>query len=112
MATGFDRDFGYLLPFLDRVTRAASDHPDAQVRAELAQLLSDERARWTRVRELLAARPGVARVAAAPTLEATGQARPAPAASGGPGGGSPMAPSQSAQESFPKVLTVGPLRGG
>lgn len=117
MATGFDRDFGYLLPFLDRVTRAASDHPDAQVRAELSGLLADEKARWTRVRDLLAARPGVARVASAPTLEATEDARLAPApppsaSRAAKQNGAVTAATLGEREAFPKVLTVGPLRNG
>lgn len=61
MASSFERDFGYLLPFLDRVTQAASDHPDARVRAELVSLLEGEKARWARVRDLMAAGPGRAR---------------------------------------------------
>ena len=73
MASSFERDFGYLLPFLDRVTQAASDHPDARVRAELVSLLADEKARWTRVRELMSARPGHARAdALGPSFKGNG----------------------------------------
>jgi hypothetical protein len=49
----FDRDFGYLLPFLDKVAAAATELEDAGAREELTRILSEEKARWNRVRELL-----------------------------------------------------------
>jgi hypothetical protein len=49
----FDRDFGYLMPFLDKVAAAASELQDAAAREELARLMADEKARWNRIRELL-----------------------------------------------------------
>lgn len=49
----FDRDFGYLMPFLDKVAAAASELQDPAAREELARLMADEKARWTRIRELL-----------------------------------------------------------
>jgi hypothetical protein len=49
----FDRDFGYLLPFLDKVAAAASELQDPAAREELARLMADEKARWNRIRELL-----------------------------------------------------------
>jgi hypothetical protein len=49
----FDRDFGYLMPFLDKVAAAASGLEDPAARAELARLVADEKARWNRIRELL-----------------------------------------------------------
>ena len=53
----FDRDFGYLMPFLDKVAAAASGIEDAAARDELARLMADEKARWNRVRELLRGAP-------------------------------------------------------
>ncbi len=49
----FDRDFGYLMPFLDKVAAAASELQDPAAREELARLMADEKARWNRIRELL-----------------------------------------------------------
>jgi hypothetical protein len=59
----FARDFGYLMPFLERV-QAAGEALPPPTRNELATLLAGERARWERIRELLAGaeapRPGPA----------------------------------------------------
>jgi hypothetical protein len=49
----FDKDFGYLMPFLDKVAAAAGNLPDQAGRAELAALVADEKQRWTRIRQLL-----------------------------------------------------------
>ena len=54
----FDRDFGYLLPFMDKVASAASDLPDASARQELVQLMAEEKMRWERIRALLQGAPG------------------------------------------------------
>lgn len=115
MASSFERDFGYLLPFLDRVTQAASDHPDARVRAELVSLLEGEKARWARVRELMAAGPGRARADALGS-SATGKARGK--ASGTKGSAAPTprsAPANTADASEEPAVqadryTVGSLR--
>ena len=53
----FDRDFGYLMPVLDKVAAAASGVEDPAARAELARLVADEKARWNRIRELLRGAP-------------------------------------------------------
>jgi hypothetical protein len=53
----FDRDFGYLMPFLDKVAAAASGLEDAAARAELSRLLADQKAQWNRIRELLRGAP-------------------------------------------------------
>lgn len=53
----FDRDFGYLMPFLDKVAAAASGIEDTAARDELARLMADEKARWNRIRELLRGAP-------------------------------------------------------
>jgi hypothetical protein len=54
----FDRDFGYLLPFMDKVAAAASDLPDATAREELVRLVAEEKVRWQRIRTLLQGAPG------------------------------------------------------
>ncbi|RKH54106.1 hypothetical protein [Corallococcus llansteffanensis] len=54
----FDRDFGYLLPFMDKVASAASELPDASARQELVQLMAEEKLRWERIRSLLQGAPG------------------------------------------------------
>jgi hypothetical protein len=52
MATPFDRDLGYLMPFLDKLEQhAASLSPEA--RAELETLVAEQRQRWSRIRTLL-----------------------------------------------------------
>ena len=54
----FDRDFGYLMPFLDKVAAAAAGLEDPAAREELSRLIADEKSRWERVRELLRGAPG------------------------------------------------------
>jgi hypothetical protein len=51
--TEFEKDFGYLMPFLDKIAAAASTLPDRGGRSELAQLIADEKRRWARIRQLL-----------------------------------------------------------
>jgi hypothetical protein len=55
---GFDKDIGYLMPFLERVAVAASQLPDASAREELTRLMAEEKARWARIQELLGGAPG------------------------------------------------------
>jgi len=55
---GFDKDFGYLMPFLDKVGVAASQLPDAQAREELTRLIAEEKVRWARIRQLLGGASG------------------------------------------------------
>lgn len=68
MAGEFDKDFGYLMPFLDKVAGAAGSLADPGARAELTKLVADEKARWARIRELLGGAAGQA--AAAPSTAA------------------------------------------
>ena len=59
-ASGFEKDFGYLMPFIEKVAEAANAMGDAAAREELKRLVAGERARWLRIQELLsgaAARP-------------------------------------------------------
>ncbi|MCI0489133.1 MAG: hypothetical protein L0229_21280 [Blastocatellia bacterium] len=54
MAGGeFDKDFGYLMPFLDKVAAAAGKLSDPAAREELEQLVVGERERWFQIRKLL-----------------------------------------------------------
>ncbi|WP_342380812.1 hypothetical protein NVS55_14225 [Myxococcus stipitatus] len=89
--SAFDKDFGYLMPFLDKVAAAAAGLEDASAREELTRLMAEEKARWARAQELLrgasgASSPGVR----APPAEARVD-QPPPGA--------------------PAGLTVGSLRG-
>lgn len=61
---GFDRDIGYLMPFLDRVAAAARELPEAGAREELTRLMAEEKARWARIQQLLAGAAGRAAPAA------------------------------------------------
>ena|SRR5689334_11979108 len=93
MAGEFDKDFGYLMPFLDKIAGAATSLADPAARAECTRLVADEKARWTRIRELLGG--------------AAGQATAAPAASGNRDD-LQAAASPAPRESF--SFTVGSLR--
>ncbi len=72
----FDKDFGYLMPFLDKVAAAASGLPDASARAELARLMAEEKVRWQRIRELLSGAQGRGGGIAPPTPPAPSVAPP------------------------------------
>jgi hypothetical protein len=71
-AGAFERDFGYLLPFMDKVAAAASTLPDPAARAELQRLMAEEKQRWARVRQLLSGAQG----RTAPAPEAAAASRP------------------------------------
>lgn len=66
--SAFDRDFGYLLPFMDKVAAAAEGLQDASAREELARLMAEEKVRWQRIKELLGGATGKA-AAPAPAKE-------------------------------------------
>lgn len=51
--TGLERDFGYLMPFFDKVAEAAGALPDPAARQELERLLAGQKERWERIRALL-----------------------------------------------------------
>ena len=70
--TEFEKDFGYLMPFLDKIAAAASTLPDQAARAELAQLITDEKRRWARIRELLSGTTSTGE--SKPVATATGEA--------------------------------------
>ncbi len=77
----FDKDFGYLMPFLDRVAAAAGDLTDPAAREELSRLMAEEKVRWQRVRELLKGASGSTSVPRSPSPSAA----PALARSSGDG---------------------------
>ncbi|NPC73704.1 hypothetical protein HPP05_28510 [Corallococcus exiguus] len=81
MATpNFERDFGYLLPFMDKVAAAASDLPDASAREELVRLVAEEKVRWERIRELLQGATGQGGASKGPAQKASASKAPSPAA--------------------------------
>jgi hypothetical protein len=51
----FEKDFGYLTPFIERVARHAAGMADSAAKTELQSLVAGEVERWMRVRELLSA---------------------------------------------------------
>jgi len=92
----FDRDFGYLMPFLDKVAQAASELPDPAAREELSRLVAEEKGRWARIQALL----GGAKASAAPAPRVEPSVRRAP----------PRAPAPRDEDRRPPGLTVGSLR--
>lgn len=58
MATPFEKDFGYLMPFLDKIDAAARALSDPSARTEAMQLVAGERQRWERLKALLAGAAG------------------------------------------------------
>jgi hypothetical protein len=98
VAGEFDKDFGYLLPFLDKIAQAADSLSNSAAGKELRELVSGEKARWIRIRELLNSPTKAAVPAgAASTRPGTATSAPAPA----PSDGRPA----------PPQFTVGRLKG-
>ena len=100
MAGQFDKDFGYLLPFLDRIAQAADSLSNPAAGRELKELVSGEKARWIRIRELLD-NPTTATGASG----AKAKAPLRPAADGAVG------PTQPPDRPAPPQFTVGRLKG-
>jgi hypothetical protein len=99
MADGqFDKDFGYLMPFLDKVAAAANNLSETAARDELARLMSDEKTRWARIRQLLSGSQGQA---VAPSAQS--QSKPEPT-----GGSQAATETPIPREAF--SFTVGSLR--
>lgn len=94
MAGEFDKDFGYLMPFLDKVAGAAASLADPTARAELTRLVADEKTKWARIRQLLGG--------------ASGQAQAAPTAATGNTATAQAGASTDGREPF--SFTVGSLR--
>ena len=99
MAGEFDKDFGYLMPFLDKVAAAAATLADPATRAELTKLVADEKAKWARIRQLLGGASGQAQ--AAPQTQAPSNTAAPPAAA-------PSTAPAAVRE--PLSFTVGSLR--
>ncbi|MFY9555365.1 MAG: hypothetical protein WAV47_11700 [Blastocatellia bacterium] len=99
MATNqFDKDFGYLMPFLDKVAGAASALSDPDARTELTRLIAEEKQRWARIRDLLSGGTYATRGSAA----SSSVAAPVPASVG--------AKVVAAAEKQAASFTVGSLR--
>lgn len=94
MAGEFDKDFGYLMPFLDKVAGTAASLADPAARAELTKLIAEEKVKWGRIRELLGG--------------AAGQATAAPATATGNRDNPQAAAAPAVREPF--SFTVGSLR--
>jgi hypothetical protein len=79
MADGqFDKDFGYLMPFLDKIAAAGSNVSDPAAREELARLIAGEKSKWARIRQILSggramAQPPTGAPAAAAGPQAAGE---------------------------------------
>ena len=97
MAGPFDKDFGYLLPFLDKIAQAADSLSNPAASRELKELVSGEKARWIRIRALL---DNPSKVTAN-----TAGASSTPAAANAP------APAAPADRPSPPQFTVGRLKG-
>ena len=98
MAGQFDKDFGYLLPFLDKIAQAADSLSNPAAGRELKELVAGEKARWNRIRELL----DTPAKAAAPT---GASAPPGRAAEGA------APPTPPPDRPAPPQFTVGRLKG-
>jgi hypothetical protein len=102
----FERDFGYLMPFLDKLEAHAAGLPEGAAREELRQLVAEEKARWPRIRELVDGAPG-------PAADGAGKARVAPLPPLTPGRqGVPKGAPQAARSSSDDVNRVSPLSVG
>ncbi len=91
--SSFDRDFGYLLPFMDRVEAAAADLTAPGAADELRRLIAGEKEKWTRIRALLAGSAG----------SVAGGRGPAPKSAS-------AATTEQAPPPFPVGFTIGSLR--
>ena len=97
-ASAFDKDFGYLMPFLGKVAEAANTITDASAREELKRLIAGEQSKWLRIQQLLSGAAAKPALAANPTVAAG-----AKVAVGAP---PPAAPQPAPERQF----TVGSLR--
>lgn len=71
----YEKDFGYLMPFIKRVSESARTASDPATREQLTQLVKDEEQRWTRIRELLSSSDSTTTNAPAATPSAERQAQ-------------------------------------
>jgi hypothetical protein len=97
----FEKDFGYLMPFLDKIAAAGGSISDPALRQEFAGLVSGQKERWIRIRELLSGAATVSSEKNEKTVQANSSANQ---------NASPTATAseQPARENF--QFTVGSLR--
>jgi hypothetical protein len=98
-ASGFDKDFGYLMPFLGKVAEAANTITDPAAREELKRLVAGEQSKWQRIQQLLSGATAQAAAPANPTAAVAGE-KAAVAAT------APAGPQPAPERQF----TVGSLR--
>ena len=78
-ASEFDKDFGYLMPFLGKVAEAANTITDPAAREELKRLVAGEKSKWLRIQQLLSGATAQDAAPANPTaVAATMTAGPQP----------------------------------
>ncbi|WP_257454043.1 hypothetical protein [Archangium lipolyticum] len=107
--SGFDRDIGYLMPFLERLTAAAGELQDASAREELQRLMAEEKVRWARIQELLGGASGQS-PASAPSAPRTPPAASARAPSSAPAVARSRADEINRVQPREAGLTVGSLK--
>jgi hypothetical protein len=114
MAAGeFDKDFGYLIPFIDKITEAAKGVTDTATRDELLELVAGQQQRWARIRELLSGAPRGSASTAAP-VKAEALPRTQTASPAGDALSKRMAETKASRQFFTgaeaRSFTVGSLR--
>jgi len=100
----FDKDFGYLIPFLDKIAAYAKELPDPVAREELVRLIAGEKMRWERIRALLSGATANPNIPSEPTESADKSREEISKASAG----ASSAPPNPAKQS--PAFTVGSLR--
>ncbi|HKG20844.1 MAG TPA: hypothetical protein VKC34_03015 [Blastocatellia bacterium] len=112
-AEEFDKDFGYLMPFIDKVIEAANRATDAATRAELLELVGGQKQRWARIGELLSGQTAATAPSAA-TERAEAPVPNKPVLPAGEALTRRMAETEAARRAFTGVearsFTVGSLR--
>jgi hypothetical protein len=83
-ASGFDKDFGYLMPFLGKIAEAANTITDPAAREELKRLVAGEQSKWQRIQQLFSGATAQDAAPANPTAVEGEKAAVAATMKGGP----------------------------